>query len=61
METTAMTRRGLVQILTVVPLLARLAQPTAAAAQTGGASPVRVDTKHFGGRRSSSRARSRVI
>ena len=45
MEMTDVTRRGLVRLLAVAPVLARLAQPNEVLAQTGGPVPVRVDTK----------------
>jgi quercetin dioxygenase-like cupin family protein len=45
MATTEVTRRGLVQLLAAAPLLAGLARPGEACAQTGGPVPVRVDTK----------------
>ena len=45
METSSLTRRDLVQLLTAATLAARLAGPGDAHAQAGGTSPVRVDTK----------------
>ena len=45
MDSSETTRRDVLQWLTAVPLTAWLASPREVAAQPGGASPVRVDTK----------------
>ena len=45
MESSQVTRRDVFHLFATAPLIAWLARPREAVAQTGGASPVRVDTK----------------